>query len=331
MAQMRLSDIPERPLQALYLDHVKIEECAFDARTGDAGYPWLTLAIDAGTRMVAGFHLSLAPPSRLSVGLCLLHAVCDKTRWMKERGVSGDWPAAGLPEAVAADPQSVFGLRAFARACRDEGVATVGLPVKQRVFGALATHMVGGRLGEVSIAKAQVAVYAPETPRHLRGAVARDMRDLERAVGDGLVNDYHRRRHQDTGRAPIESWRSGDDAENFRAPKDCLRFRLSFLPETSCAVTESGVSLRGETYWSRTLAQMLQDGESRATVRFDPRDHSRIFVRSAGGRFVKAKNVAVAATAALEACDEIAIDASPEGMRSCRGKCRSSCPFAPAP
>ena len=30
MAQMRLSDIPERPLQIVYFDHVKIEDCVFD-------------------------------------------------------------------------------------------------------------------------------------------------------------------------------------------------------------------------------------------------------------------------------------------------------------
>ena len=80
---MRLSDIPERPLQIVFFDHVKIEDYVVDERTGETGYPWLTLAIDANTRMIAGFHLSLAPPSRVSLSLCLLHAVCDKARWMK--------------------------------------------------------------------------------------------------------------------------------------------------------------------------------------------------------------------------------------------------------
>ncbi len=327
MAQMRLSDIPERPLQIVYFDHVKIEDCVFDERTGETGYPWLTLAIDASTRMVAGFHLSLAPPSRVSVSLCLLHAVCDKTRWMKERELVGDWPAAGLPEAVAADSQSIFGLRQFVRACRDQGVATVGLSVNQRVFGVLATHMIGGRLGSVSIAQAQIAVCAPEEPRHVRSALARDMRDVECAIGDGLINDYHRRRHDDTGRAPLDVWREADQAAHFRAPTDCLRFRLSFLPETICALTSNGIVLRGETFWSPALAQMLRDGHMRVAVRFDPRDLSRIFVQNAGGRFVKARNVAAANAVASDECDDMTIDASTASAQNCRRKCRSSCPF----
>jgi transposase InsO family protein len=51
------------------------------------GRPWITLAIDVVTRMVTGFHLAIEPPSRTSTGLCLLHAVYDKTAWLVERGI----------------------------------------------------------------------------------------------------------------------------------------------------------------------------------------------------------------------------------------------------
>ena len=127
--------------------------------------------------------------------------------------------------------------------------------------------MIGGRLGSVSIAQAQIAVCAPEASRHVRSAVARDMRDVECAIGDGLVNDYHRRRHDDTGRAPLDAWREADQAAHFRAPTDCLRFRLSFLPEAICALTSGGIGLRGETFWSLALAQMLRDGRMRVAVK----------------------------------------------------------------
>jgi hypothetical protein len=33
--------------------------------------------------MVAGFHLALEAPSSVSVGLCLLHGVYDKTAWLE--------------------------------------------------------------------------------------------------------------------------------------------------------------------------------------------------------------------------------------------------------
>jgi putative transposase len=67
------------------------------------GRPVLTVAIDVCTRMVAGFYLSLDPPSTSSVGLCLLHAVYDKSAWLGGRGLDLDWPVAGLPRILHCD------------------------------------------------------------------------------------------------------------------------------------------------------------------------------------------------------------------------------------
>ncbi|CCJ05651.1 Mu transposase C-terminal domain-containing protein [Methylocystis sp. SC2] len=300
---MRLSDIPERPLQIVYFDHVKIEDYVVDERTGETGYPWLTLAIDANTRMIAGFHLSLAPPSRVSLSLCLLHAVCDKARWMNARGLTGDWPAAGLPETIAIDPQSIFGFRQLARAWRDQGIATASESIRSSVFGVRATHMFGGRFGKVAVAKANGVSWTPRAPRHLRRALARDIRELEFAVGDGLVNDYHHRAHKDTGRTPLDGWREAVAAAPLRAPQDCMRFRLSLLPDAVCALSSSGVSVLGETFWSPGLARLHREGRERVAVKFDPRDLSRIFVQETGKGSMEAANVAATdGGASDEAC-----------------------------
>ena len=56
--------------------------------------------------MVAGFHLSLDAPSRVSIGLCLLHAVYDKTAWLAGQGIRAPWPVAGLPEVLHADKRT---------------------------------------------------------------------------------------------------------------------------------------------------------------------------------------------------------------------------------
>ncbi|MBM3578968.1 MAG: hypothetical protein FJX40_15290 [Alphaproteobacteria bacterium] len=289
---MRLSDIPERPLQLVHFDHVKIEDFVVDARTGETGYPWLTLAIDAHTRMVAGFHLSLAPPSRVSLSLCLLHAVCDKSRWMNARGLCGDWPAAGLPETIVIDPQSIFGFRYLARAWRDQGIATESEASNSTVFGARATQISGGRFGKVAIAKANGVSWTPRAPHHPRRALAQDIRELEFAIGDGLVNDYHHRTHKDTGRTPLDGWREAEAAAPLRAPQDCMRFRLSLLPEALCDLGSDGVSVLGETFWSPTLARLHREGRDRVAVKFDPRDLSRIFVHAAAEPCAEAKNVA---------------------------------------
>jgi putative transposase len=98
-----------RPLEVIQIDHTLADIVVVHEETRTPlKRPWLTLAIDVFTRMITGFHLSMDPPSRLSVSLCLLHAVYDKTAWLKEREVDAVWPIAGLPETIHVDNGADF-------------------------------------------------------------------------------------------------------------------------------------------------------------------------------------------------------------------------------
>lgn len=67
-----------RPLEIAQIDHTKTDIFVVYEETRETiGRPWLTLAMDVFTRMITGFYLSMAPPSRLSTSLCLLHSVYD--------------------------------------------------------------------------------------------------------------------------------------------------------------------------------------------------------------------------------------------------------------
>lgn len=57
---------------------------------------WITLAIDVFSRACLGMHLSLDPPSAMSAGMCISHAILPKERWLARLGVtSTDWPCWG--------------------------------------------------------------------------------------------------------------------------------------------------------------------------------------------------------------------------------------------
>ena len=86
-----------RPLEIMQIDHTKVDLIVVDEQTREPlGRPWITLAMDIFTRMVRGFYLTMDNPSRLSVSLCLLHAVFDKGAWLREREIDNDRPIAGL-------------------------------------------------------------------------------------------------------------------------------------------------------------------------------------------------------------------------------------------
>ena len=79
--------VASRPLELVQIDHTEVDVFLVDEATRETmdKRPWLTLAIDVFTRMVVGFHLSMDKPSRVSLGLCMLNAVYDKSAWLKER------------------------------------------------------------------------------------------------------------------------------------------------------------------------------------------------------------------------------------------------------
>ena len=92
------------PLDIVQIDHTKADVTVVDPVTRrPLGRPTLTVAIDVSTRMVLGFHLSLEQPSLLAVALCLTHAVMDKSHWLVARGISTEWLARGIPNAIYVD------------------------------------------------------------------------------------------------------------------------------------------------------------------------------------------------------------------------------------
>ena len=288
---MRKRSEATRPLEAIQIDHAKVDVMIVDEATGrEIGRPWITLGVDVFTRMATGFHLSLAPPTRLSASLCLLHSVCDKTLWLEQRGVDLSWPVAGLPEAIHLDSNSFFGRRAFVRACREAGIETVWSEPAGAGFGAHIEELVGNRLGHAPLIANVGPMERGERDFYVGSHVQRlTLRELESWIGGEIAGVYHCRKHRDLGRAPFTLWRKHMRSDLLRMPLDCVNFRMSLLPDDEGALEEDGLRLLGRLYWSRALVDDFVAGRKRLEVRYDPRDLSRIFVRRPSGRFVKAR------------------------------------------
>jgi putative transposase len=114
---------PERPMDVLQIDHTPVDVIVVDQQKRlPIGRPWLTLAIDVRTRMVAGFHVSLWSPSTLSLSLVLSQAVLPKTSWLADRELQTlDWPVHGLPRTIHVDNAKEFHAEALVRGCQEYG------------------------------------------------------------------------------------------------------------------------------------------------------------------------------------------------------------------
>ncbi|WP_281369208.1 DNA-binding domain-containing protein, partial [Microvirga mediterraneensis] len=82
------------PLDVMQIDHTPADIILVDSfERKPIGRPWVTLAIDIATRIVAGYYVSFEAPSRLSIALCLTRAVAPKAELLPELDSNVPWPA----------------------------------------------------------------------------------------------------------------------------------------------------------------------------------------------------------------------------------------------
>ena len=249
--------VTSRPLEIVQIDHTEVDVFLVDEMTRKTmnQRPWLTLAIDVFTRMVVGFHLSMDKPSRVSLGLCMLNAVYDKSAWLTEREIDASWPAVGLPEAVHADNGADFRSHAFAWACREEGIKLIFRPIGAPHYGGHIERLIGTMMGRVHFYPG--STFANPTARQGNKSerfAAMTFREFECALGWEIAGRYNEEIHSALLRPPIAVWREHEASLALRMPKDRMAFWVSFLPDAHRTLRPDGIWLHDIPYWSNALS-----------------------------------------------------------------------------
>ena len=146
--------VAEGAYEVVQIDHTLVDVIVVDrASRQPLQRPWLTLAIDVASRMVAGFYSTLEPPSVTSVALAIQNLVLPKRApYLARLRVGGNWPAAGLPDAIHVDngKESLLLARAAARR-RGYGIALIHRPVATPHYGGHIERLIGTMMGAVHL------------------------------------------------------------------------------------------------------------------------------------------------------------------------------------
>jgi len=113
------------------------------------------------------------------------------------------------------------------------------------------------------------------------------LRELEAWLALEIVGVYHARVHRSLGAPPNAVWAAGIAAAPPRTPTDPRRFLMDFLPAERRVLQRDGLHLFNIRYWSDELRRLMGQGD-KVTVKYDPRDLSRVFVRVDDG-YVEAR------------------------------------------
>ena len=273
-----------RPLAVCQIDHtptdIQFVEVINDLGTF-IGRAWLTIVADVISRAILGFCLTLEKPGSLSVALCMAQVLCPKEPWLSAHGLGDhDWPMFGRPETLVVDGAKEFKGNAFARGCKEYGIAIRPRHrgnvhqggVVERLLGTL-NGLIGHLPGKTGRSVADRDDYPSETKARLSFA------ELERCVALAIL-DHNSHQNQITLVTPLLDWRN-HMAEAPRHNDDPFQSLINFLPGGERRLTPQGVSVHAIDYFAPWLGELVpeRDRIGKLEMRTDPRDLSHIYLR----------------------------------------------------
>jgi putative transposase len=270
---------------------VQIDHTLVDVIVVDRQYrrplqrPWLTLAIDVASRMVAGFYLTLEAPSTVSVALAIQHLVQPKEAWLAGLGTDAEWPTFGFPDAIHVDNAKEFRSRALRRGAEEYGIELIHRPVATPHYGGHIERLIGTMMGAVHLLPGTTFSDIEERGGYDSAANATmTLDELERWMALEIMR-YHADRHGALGIPPLAAWYETAARRNrpVRQPHDLAGFMIDFLPSVDRLVRRDGIHLFGIRYWDDVLSIWAGRLDRPLRVSYDPRDLSRVFVCAPDG------------------------------------------------
>lgn len=278
----------ERPLDIVQIDHTKSDLFLVDPEYREIiDRAWVTSAIDSYSRACLALYISFGAPSTLSTALCLTQAVLPKSGWLREIGVSGDWPMQGIPNNILVDNGRDFHSHAFKRGCDEYGITLDYRPVKQPNYGGTIERFLGTLVSQLhGVPGTTFSNTQVRGDYDSRKHACLTLKELERYLATFIVDVYHQRVHSGINMPPAAKFEQGMGhvgkgrlKHHVRMPDDEQSFLISFLPSMTRTVQRYGVRIDNITYYSDILSQMLEEGDKRKfEIRRDPRDISKVFL-----------------------------------------------------
>ena len=278
------------PWEEVHIDSTPVDLMIVDeTHRKPIGRPTGTFALDLFSRVIPGFALTLEPPSTLTSALCLAHAAQDKAEWLAQRCLDLDWPIWGIPRRLGFDRGGEYDGKGFLRGLQQYGIEVRERPpgaphlhgAMERVIGTfmrLVHEFPGTTFSDVN----ERGEYQPEKSACLT------LSEAERLMAMAICGIYHLEAHEGIAERPLERYlnfyaarHSGGGSVPARII-DRRRFMLDFLPFEERRLTNRGFEILGVAWFDDVLRPLMARGTGRGTprytLRFDPRDMSRIHV-----------------------------------------------------
>jgi putative transposase len=279
------------PLEVYQIDHTPLDIILVDSHSRKPlGRPYLTLAIDVYSRMVAGFYLSMQAPGYFSVSQCLYNAFLPKDDFLKKYDVEGEWEIYGIPSKYAVDNgKDLIGLD-MQRVCDEFGMTMVRRPVGRPQYGSHVERVFGTINKEIHNLPGTTFSNITEKAEYdsIKNATF-TLDEITKWLTEFIVNVYHNRVHHGIGMTPRQKYRLGifgdDENPGTGLPpivEDKESIKIALLPTYHRTVQKDGITLDGITYYSDVLRTWInredeQGNKLKFKVKRDPLSIQKLY------------------------------------------------------
>lgn len=269
----------ERPFEIGHIDHTELDVELVDSRTGaNLGRPWLTILLDAFTRMVLAFFLTFDPPSYRSCMAVIRHSVQRHGR---------------IPKTIVVDQGSDFeslyfeALLARLETHKKSRPAAKGRfgSVIERFFGVNNQAFIHNLRGNSQSLQQPRSMSPSHDPRIL---AVWTLPALTNAFEGFVDNTYAGLKHPALGMPPKEAMARGLAMSGCRNhvlipyAEDFIRLCMPTTVAGKALVrTGRGIKIKGIFYWHPSFREPTVTG-TKVHLVFDPFDVSRAYALVSG-------------------------------------------------
>ncbi|MDD2356453.1 MAG: DDE-type integrase/transposase/recombinase [Thiovulaceae bacterium] len=251
------------PFEVIQIDHTPMDIIVVDkVYRKPLKRPYLTVAIDVYSRMIAGIYISLEGPGYYNVSQCLFSVFSKKDDLLQKYEIPGEWNIYGIPRVIHVDNGADLVSYDMQRVCDEFGITLFKRPVGRPEFaGSIEralktinsqTHDLPGTTKSNIQAKGDYdsQKYATFT-----------IEELTKWILIHIVTTYHKNYHSGIGMSPEAKYLQGifGDDENpgtgtLPPISDHLDdVRIALLPAFFRTVQREGIALDGIYYYSDVL------------------------------------------------------------------------------
>lgn len=255
------------PMDVVQIDHTPLDIIVVDKiHRKPLGRPYLTLAIDTYSRMIAGVYISLQAPGYFNVSQCLLSVFTKKDTFLQTQEVSGEWNIYGLPRVIHVDNGADLVSSDMQRVCDEYGITLLKRPVARPQFGAHVERVLGTINKEVhNLSGTTFSNIIQKGEYNSQKEAAFTLEELIKWLTQYIVNIYHKKYHHGIDMSPEDKYVKGIIGDDETAGTGILppiiddldNIKISLLPTYYRSIQKDGISLDGITYYSDVLRHWI--------------------------------------------------------------------------